>query len=527
MSTPGPLYPCLPAAVLQATVEATPSATSNDLVKSYLLNLTSELLAIQSTTTPLGTSSTDRYSSCLQTLRDRLQDGHRSPFAGLEFRIGQSVNRRDTTPNGTAVYSPMQMPLGEYEDLYYATLATVKAMYDHVIVRLNNSFNHPDEPLSSSSQYTVHEFQQWLVQQWGLLNEPSFVLALDVAVREAFAEDHLCQGLCSQVETGQITQVDANAARDQLFQSKVFMEMPGLSWVGNEHSGMINGRLNEKYRVVFRFKKQAREKKLRWEKKKDRIKKTASTSPQGTGRRGSGEHQRQLHQSIVHSAYQGTSTTAVVTEKETHGDEPWQEGSCEAQRPQEFDQSHGGSHFALQDKVEAWRLHSHQQIASERDDRKQPLESEVRRKISPTRGSLDDPRQHRSAHTLQSATQQPGYDNEQASTGLLGNLHSHMHPRNQPFQPSAAAQLPFSPTSQKMLFQAERDGWPRDQEHTVPGTTSREWRTQRVTEYQTWLRETASASARTLVGRSGPSQPDMRDASLQGSESTDVDDGGF
>ncbi|KAF2440753.1 hypothetical protein P171DRAFT_435521 [Karstenula rhodostoma CBS 690.94] len=506
MSAAGTPYPRLPVALLQETVEATPLPSPDAIVKTYLLNVTSEILTLQTLTPSLGASSTDRYTPSLQVLHARLQDGHRSPFPGLENRSGEGFARTGKARK-TAVSSAMDRPLADFEDMYYAILATVKEMHESIILRLNNGFVDPNALLFPSSQYTIHLFHEWLAHQWSILNEPSLVLALDVAVRKAFVDGHLCQALRSQVDSGQITHEEAEVARAQLYRSDVFDEMPGLSWVGNEHSAMINGRLNEKYRVVFQAEKQAQEKKARWAKKKDRFQKSAKVGPRAGGRRGSGEHRQQQRQVVAEQAQQAVdmpSTTTTTTTTTTTERQQVEQGHDGARQCQQVDQSAHDTPSLFQEEVEAWRLYTQQQMSSQRETQMHNHEDELRRKTPP-------------AHTVEASPSPYSL----CGKPTLDTPQREAHARTQP--PAAHVQ------------QDVQDADLAAQENTFPGTNPREVRAQRVTEYQAWLRESASDGARRRMGQRGQChQSDMSDVSPQAFNGTDTpmdmdmdDDGGI
>jgi hypothetical protein len=527
MSAAGTPYPRLPAAVLQETVEATPLASPDELVKTYLLNVTSEILVLQSSTTSLGAPSTDRYSPSLQVLHARLQHGHHSPFPGLDNRSGDTF-ARTRKPHKVAISSAADRPLGDFEDLYYAILATVKESHESIILRLNNGFVDPNALLFPSSQYTIHFFQEWLAHQWTILNEPSFVLALDIAVRKSLVDGHLCQGLQSQVESGQLTHEEAEVARAQLYESDVFADMPGLSWVGNEHSAMINGRLNEKYRVVFQTEKQAREKKTRWAKKKERVHRIAKTSPKAQGRRGSGEYRQQRRQAMAGQAQQAVDVFPVATEGQTPSGAAKQveRELDEVLRYQQVDQSGTDTQAFFQEEVEAWRLYTQQQMSSQRETQMQYHEDELRRKTPLTGDVLAHP-------------QQPAQTTEHAAAPLQESLRGEVA--------SCTPQRQAHPPTQRHIAPMQQDtpdASPSDQENAFFGASPMDARSQRVTEYQTWLRESASSSARWLMGQTSQPQSDMDEASLQvlhgmdtamdmdmdmddNNDDDDDDDGGF
>jgi hypothetical protein len=491
-------YPHLPAAVLQEAVEDTTLASPDGLVKTYLLNVTSELLALQSSTTSLGAPSTDRYRPSLQVLYARLQHGHHSPFPGLDSRSGDAF-ARTRKAHKAAIASAMDRPLGDFEDLYYAVLAAVKEMHASVILRLNNGFVDPDALLFPSSQYTIQFIQCWLAHQWTILNEPSFVLALDVAIRKSLVDDHLCQGLQSQVELGQITRDEAAVARAQLYQSEVFADMPGLTWVGNEHSAMINGRLNEKYRLVFQTEKQAHEKKARWAKKKDRVHRKAKTSPKAQGRRGSGEYRQQLRHTMPKQVQQAADALPVTMKGQTPDGAAKQTGGGldEALHPQQVDQPNNNNQALFLEEVQAWRLHTQQQMSSQRETHRQYHEGELRRKTPPPGIVL--------AHS-----QQPAQPTQQADAPLRGSLRGEVaaHTPQRQARPSTQPHI-------ARMQQDPQDVKPSDQQNAFSGAGPRDVRAQRVTEYQAWLRQSASSSARQLMGQAGQAQLDMGDVSLQ------------
>ncbi|KAJ4358515.1 uncharacterized protein N0V89_003099 [Didymosphaeria variabile] len=500
-------YPRLSAAATQDTIEAAFLASPDDVVKSYLLSVTSELLAVQSSTISLGAPSTDRYSPSLQTLHDRLRAGYASPFPGLENRNKEGFNRVEKASRKATVSPATDRPLGDFEDLYYAILATVKEMHEAIILRLNNGFSDPNAVLFPTSQFTIHFFQEWLVHQWTILNEPSLVLALDDASRKSFVEDTLCRGLRTQVEDGEITQEQAEAARAQLYRSDVLEDMPGLSWVGNEHSAMINGRLNEKYRVVFQAKKEAREKKQRWAKKKDRIQKTAKTSPKPTARRGSGEYRQQQH---------SVSTFSIGTEGPTPRSETTQaeQGCGPAWQSQRVDQTRSGMQSLSQEEVQAWRLYTQQHMSAQREVQLEDHERVVRRKTSLNLGQLVNTQQL--THTTAQAS-------AQATTPALDCSHHEVNP----YTPHAQQNQATQPRLPRMLRETHpqhvnQDGLSSTQEHATPGASPRGMRAQRVTAYQAWLRESASDGARWVMGQPSQIQPGMSDASLQELEGMDV-----
>ncbi|OAG06866.1 uncharacterized protein CC84DRAFT_1163170 [Paraphaeosphaeria sporulosa] len=506
MSAAGTPYTRLPVAVPQETVEATPLASPDDLVKTYLLHVTSELLAIQASTTSFGASSTDRYSPSLQVLHARLQDGHHSPFPGLENRSGNAFTRKGKA-HRVAVPSPMVRPLGDFEDMYYAILATVKETHDSIILRLNNGFVDPNALLFPSSQHTIHFFQEWLAHQWTILNEPSLVRALDIAVREALVDGHLCQGLRSQVDSGQITHEQAETARAHLYQSDVFADMPGLSWVGNEHSAMINGRLNEKYRVVFQAEKQAHEKKIRMAKKRERIQKTAKIGPKACGRRGSGEYRRQQQQVMAEQAQQAADMLPTSMGKQSPRSEAEQAKQAHdiARQTPQVDHS---DISLFQEEVEAWRLYTQQLMSSRRETQLRYHEDELRRKTPP-------------AATEQALQALP----DSLRSGAVSCTPQRQSHARTVTQPHAAH-----------VQQDTSDAGHAGPERTFPGASPREKRKQRVTEYQAWLRESASDHARTrMMGQRRQTQAqasDVSDVSLQafnGAEAPmDMDgDGGF
>lgn len=479
------LYPRLPTALVQEAVQATPLASPDDLVKTYLLNVTSELLTLQSSTTSLGASSTDRYRPSLHVLHARLQHGKHSPFPGLENRSGESLARMGKE-NGLVASSAMERPLADFEDMYYAILATVKETHESIILRLNNGFVAPDALLFPSSQYTLHFFQEWLTHQWTILNEPSLVLALDVAVRKALVDGHLCHALRTQVDSGKITQQEAEVARANLYQSDVLAEMPGLSWVGNEHSAMINGRLNEKYRLVFQAEKLAYEKKARWAKNRDRLQKAAKNGSKAGLRRGSGEYraqQRRARAEQVHAeqVQQVAHAVSETTEQSTHRKEVEKAvyAHDNTRESLHIDQHGVGAQLLLQGEAEAWRLYTQQKIFSQRETQMHQHDGELPRKTA-------SPAPEEAMQTLTDSL-----CGEAVSHTLQGQTHERTVTFTQP---------------QKTVshHDTRQDTDPADHKHCFPGPSPhpcpRGTRAQRVTEYQVWLRQSASEHARRRMG---------------------------
>lgn len=295
MSGPGPPYSPLPAAVTRETINITSYPSFDGFIKEYLLDFTSHIVTIQSSTSMFGTDLNDRYSPTVQTLFERLEAGHQAPFIGL-VQLNAAVTTRVKNSSGdfNSITGPaMQRGLEDFEDLYYALLAAVKSMHNTVITRLNNKFNYPDEPFSLTSGYTMHGFQDWLIQQWMLLNEPSLVLGLDNAIRRSLEEDLLlAHALLDQIGNSEMMEHKIKNANTPL------PKLSGLELIGHEHPAMICGRLDEKYRSIFQVEKESKKGVNRRGKKFGKTKKsTKNASAQATREGSKPEHKMQQLQS--------------------------------------------------------------------------------------------------------------------------------------------------------------------------------------------------------------------------------------
>lgn len=477
MSAAAAPCPRLPAAVLQEIVEDTPLASPDDVVKTYLLDVTSELLALQeasTTTTSLGASSTDRYSPSLQVLHTRLQHGHHSPFPGLDSRSGEAFASAGKA-HRAAVPLAVDRPLDDFEDLYYAILATVKEMHEALVLRLNNGFVDPNALLFPASRYTVRFFQEWLAHQWAILNEASLVRALDVAVRKALVEGALCHGLRSQVESGQITHEEAEFARAQLYRPDVFADVPGLSWVGNEHAAMINGRLNEKYRAVFQTEKLAQAKKTRWAKKRDRMQKPVKGGPRAGSRV---------------CSQQGMSS--------------WRETQTQPQMQMQMQRQRQRREDEDEDEDKDKDKHEH--------------EDELRRKSAPAPAATRCQAIPAWPYSVRGGA--VSYNNSTVTINHTPQRQAHAPPQPQPH---------VEHVLQGTQHCADANAFPAPA-RSNSNSNPRERREHRVTAYQAWLKESASDNARSFMGQRCQAQSDVSDVSPPAFDGTaapmDMDDDG-
>ncbi|KAJ4286992.1 hypothetical protein N0V90_012873 [Kalmusia sp. IMI 367209] len=280
------LYSRLPAAVTQAQVEATRGVDPDMAVKAVLLGISSKLLRVQGSTKLLGPRSTDYYSASLKTMHMRLEAGFPLPSPVQAYDYDKALDRakedldlflKEKKKKKTTTQIPaIQRPLEDYEDLYYAILATVKATHESLTLRLANGFIQPDAPLHRGSEHTIQTFLSWLLQQWNVINEPPLVRALDNAVRRSLVFTHLHAALVAQLEAGALSHRDAKELRALLNDPAICADLPGLLWIGGEHAGMISGRLNEKYRVLFQAEKAADDKAARWRTKKKNMRLVAA-----------------------------------------------------------------------------------------------------------------------------------------------------------------------------------------------------------------------------------------------------------
>ncbi|KAF1966936.1 hypothetical protein BU23DRAFT_485012, partial [Bimuria novae-zelandiae CBS 107.79] len=207
-----------------------------------------------------GEQIVNGYTPSVRTLHKRLRTGYYAPFSGITIHNENVAELAQQAVNKSTKASPMERPLGDFEDLYYAILAAVKAMHDLIILRLNNSFNRPDSPLFSSSGHTLSSFRELLLGHWNALNQPSLILALDKAIRRPSIENHLSQILGTEA-FGAMTRKDVDGACTFLYEKNVVKNSPRLGWVIHGSPAMINGQLNEKYRLVFQMEKKMHQKK--------------------------------------------------------------------------------------------------------------------------------------------------------------------------------------------------------------------------------------------------------------------------
>lgn len=247
MSGPGPPYRPLAAAVTKEQVEASFYSLTDHQAKKVLLKTASELVSIQDATVLTGPKQKDRNSPTLQVLIERLEKGYHSPFSGLP-NAPETPGYLKFSCTGTK--DPMHRPLGDFEDLYYSLVATVKAMHQMITLRLNNGFERPDTVFDTTKGLTVLWLTERLVRLWVRLNDTALVQALDTAIQGRHEE---------------------GSHFEEPFAQKV-----GLNYIGDEHPAMINGKLNEKYRSVFRTLAVEKGKQGRQTKKVKKVKKVKS-----------------------------------------------------------------------------------------------------------------------------------------------------------------------------------------------------------------------------------------------------------
>lgn len=264
--------PPLPDAVSQDAVEATEAAYPSSEVKQALLDIASDLLAIQAQTTILGSPSAEPFSPSLQTLYIRLESGCLAP-SPLQDHHNEEERVKDKMHKRTAK-SPMHRPLEDFEDLYYAISAQIRNMCELLGTRVSSGFNSPRMPLFAGSDLTISSFHAWLLDQWGILNNASLAKALDNAIRRSRVK-HLHQELLAQLQVGELTQADADELLADLYDPNEYEGVQGLSWIGGWSAAMIGAWLEEKYHVVFKLEKEEAAKKERWERKRKRMNKVA------------------------------------------------------------------------------------------------------------------------------------------------------------------------------------------------------------------------------------------------------------
>lgn len=504
-----PSYPRLPPAATRETVETAPGASPDNVVKTILLDVSSDLLVIQSSTNILDAISTDRYSPSLQVLRQRLTAGYYAPFPGFTNDNEEASEHCKRATRKKTKFPLMERPLGAFEDLYYAVLAKVKAMHEAIILRLNNGFNDPKAPLFNQSEYTMHSFIEWLLHQWMILNEPSFVLALDNAVRRCIIHVRFHRKVLNRMKLGDITKQELDAIRE--FESDVLADLPGLSWIGDEHSAMISGRLNEKYRVVFREEKRLQEKRTRWAKKKIRMTRPIQRDD-SESTKGKADIKKDIPPSPWRSfasiqAHESTEAEHIPAEKQLNGKTPTKEVQHLDPETQRSAESDGG--VAVQ--VEQHQLAMKQHTVLDKEVSDYGEDGGVKYFRCDLQGSVL--RQSRFCQALSNQ-----YKEEQKET-FTGPHRRPALPRGiwtqeSPRDPDKSSSLSDGRNGAVPQGKTE-DRLPSNQEYSKPSDGRRGMRMQRVTDYTDWLRESASDAAKRLVCQSSPGPPTLTEASLR------------
>lgn len=259
MSGPDPPYDPLKAAVTKQAVEASYDRLPDFEVKKYLLKIVAEIDFILSATNAAGKKSDDPNTATLQVLSHRLEKGYHSPSYGLP---DVSVPPGNRSLLRTKTKDSMSRPLGDYEDLYYSLLATIKEMHSEVMTRMKMLFLSPDTPVLPEKGYTLKSLATWLYEQWDQVNKPAFVRALNDAIKVGYEYGLQFEELSGEPKTSLMRERKANIAQEI-----------GLSYVGNGHPAMINGKLNEKYRLLLKVQKVAPVKPKRLAKKQRTAKK--------------------------------------------------------------------------------------------------------------------------------------------------------------------------------------------------------------------------------------------------------------
>ena len=259
MSGPDPPYDPLKAAVTKQAVEASYDRLPDFEVKKYLLEIVAEIDFILSATNAAGKKSDDPDTATLQVLSYRLEKGYHSPSYGLS---DVSVPLGNRSLLRTKTKDSLSRPLGDYEDLYYSLLATIKEMHSEVMTRMKMLFLSPDTPVLPAKGYTLKSLATWLYEQWDQVNKPAFVRALNDAIKVGHEYGLQFEELSGEPKTSLMRERKANIAQEI-----------GLSYVGNGHPAMINGKLNEKYRLLLKVQKVAPAKPKRQAKKQRMAKK--------------------------------------------------------------------------------------------------------------------------------------------------------------------------------------------------------------------------------------------------------------
>ncbi|KAF2192541.1 hypothetical protein K469DRAFT_654166 [Zopfia rhizophila CBS 207.26] len=186
----------------------------------------------------------------LETLYNRIIDGRCGP-SPLKSTSMTMSHIREQSCIRTGKH-PLKRPLEDFEDLYYALLAKVQDMYGDLRLRVNNSFIAPEVVLYKYGP-NIKMLCTILKQYWTILNDPSFVMALDSAVRRSRIK-YMHADIIDRFNAKIITKKDADELAADLYADH--QDVSGLAWIGDWPPAMINTRLQEKYRVLLRADKQ-------------------------------------------------------------------------------------------------------------------------------------------------------------------------------------------------------------------------------------------------------------------------------
>ena len=257
-STPLRLPP-LPAAASQASFTAITPFQSPDVIKTALINISTSLLTINSQTTLWKVQQSSRFVVSLRMLHERLHIGLPPPSILPSSSPKPKASTTSKAPNGLAspeggfqaAKHPVQRPLEDFEDLYYALLSKIQEVYQNLAIRLVNGFNRPDDMLYARGP-TIEQLYGMITLAWGELNEPSLVKTLDEAVRCARVTV-LHDDILLQRSKGTLTRRDAIELMDDLYSEQV----EGLEWIGGWAPSMIGAWLSEKYRITLKAEKEA------------------------------------------------------------------------------------------------------------------------------------------------------------------------------------------------------------------------------------------------------------------------------
>ncbi|KAF1958552.1 hypothetical protein CC80DRAFT_407896, partial [Byssothecium circinans] len=258
MSAGSRAYALLPPVATEAEVESCTTIMPDDEAKGILYNIATYLLErLADPNVVFGNLDADPSEPSLQTLYARLNSNALPPSLIKEHRKVEKLIKKRLRPR--SFQKPLDRPLEDYEDLYYALISRVKDLHYVLTTRLTQFFTDPNQLLFHSFGTTMGAFHDELIVVFTTLNNTSLVATLNTAVKRGRAKATHDWRL-AQLEKQEITQEEFDAFMSRIYDPPPYGEINGIEYIGSTSPAMISARLQEKYRILLEIERKMKDK---------------------------------------------------------------------------------------------------------------------------------------------------------------------------------------------------------------------------------------------------------------------------